>query len=124
MRSMGRCESDSSPVSSVEPDCPAAMPASSRISVPAFAQSTVPPRSPRSPTPETTSSSIDSSATPAPSVRMALTVASVSADRPNPVTRVSPSPIAPSRTALCEIDLSPGTATWPWSCVAGSIFNL
>jgi hypothetical protein len=37
----------------------------------------------------------------------------VSAERPKPVTRVSPSQIAPIRTARCEIDLSPGTAQVP-----------
>ena len=50
-----------------------------------------------------------SSSTPAPSARTARIVDSVSSERPKPRTIVSPSQIAPSRTARCEIDLSPGT---------------
>ena len=115
IRSIGLELSDSSPVSSKRPDCPATIPASRRISVPALAQSTGPARRPRSPTPRTYSSSCATSSTLTPSARTAETVASVSADRPKPRTSVSPSPIAPSSTARCEIDLSPGTATWPVS---------
>src|SRR6476659_6182518 len=48
-------------------------------------------------------------------------VDSVSADRPKPVMRVSPSQIAPIRTARCETDLSPGTAMWPSRAGTGSI---
>ena len=45
----------------------------------------------------------------------------VAPSAPKPRTRVSPSPIAPSSTARCEIDLSPGTAMCPRSAAAGSI---
>src|SRR5207248_4951214 len=57
-----------------------------------------------------------------PSDRTAAIVDSVSAERPKPRTRVSPSATAPTSTARCEIDLSPGTAMCPTSAVAGSIF--
>src|SRR6266511_2364508 len=55
-----------------------------------------------------------------PSARAAAIVDAVSAERPNPRTRVSPSQSAPIRTARCEIDLSPGTAMCPTSTPAGS----
>ena len=55
-----------------------------------------------------------------PRARTAAIVASVSAERPKPVTCVSPSQIAPISTERCEIDLSPGTATWPTSRGTGS----
>src|SRR6266540_1100676 len=122
-RSTGRPSSDSSPVSSKRPSCPARIPASSRSSVPAFPQSIGLPGScrPCSPRPWTRTRSTSSSATSAPSERTARRVASVSPERPNPATVVSPSTIAPSRTARCEIDLSPGTETWPTIDTAGSI---
>src|SRR5581483_5687503 len=53
--------------------------------------------------------------------RTAASVDSVSAERPKPVIAVSPSAIAPTRSARCETDLSPGTAKWPSSAAAGSI---
>src|SRR6188768_3295969 len=55
---------------------------------------------------------------------MAASVASVSAERPKPLMRVSPSAIAPSRSARCEIDLSPGTRTCPRTAAAGSTLTL
>src|SRR5262249_30103041 len=70
----------------------------------------------------TTSSSSATSSTSTPSVRIATTVDCVSPLRPNPDTCVSPSQSAPISTARCEIDLSPGTAMWPTSAPAGSIF--
>src|SRR6266576_3717695 len=57
-----------------------------------------------------------------PSERTAAIVDSVSAERPKPCTRISPSATAPTSTARCEIDLSPGTAMCPTTAVAGSIF--
>ena len=123
IRPIGRRESDSSPVSSkLSPSCPARMPAMSRTSVPAFAQSIGRPgaRSPRRPFPNTRSVSEPCSYTSTPSARTAAIVASVSAERPKPVTCVSPSQIAPISTERCEIDLSPGTATWPTSRGTGS----
>ena len=90
------------------------------MSVPALRQSTLPGRSPRSPTPRTTSSSSATSSTSTPRARAASTVACVSPERPKPLTRVSPSPSAPIRTARCDIDLSPGTTTCPTTAAAGS----
>src|SRR6266508_541894 len=121
-RSIGRALSDSSPLSSKRPCWPARMPVRRRISVPALPQSIGAPggRSPRSPAPWTRSSSSAGSSTCTPSVRTAAIVDSVSAERPNPRTRVSPSHSAPIRTARCEIDLSPGTAMCPTSAPAGS----
>ncbi len=49
----------------------------------------------------------------APKARMAAAVAITSADSSSPPTRVSPIASAPSMSARCEIDLSPGTATRP-----------
>ena len=111
------------PMSVNSPSCPARTPVSSRISVPALRQSTVPARRPRRPAPRTTSSSSATSSTSTPSDRTASTVACVSPERPKPCTCVSPSVSAPIRTARCEIDLSPGTTTCPTSETAGLIFN-
>ncbi len=119
-RSIGRDESDSSPVSTYRPVWPATTPVTSRRSVPAFAQSAVPPRRPRRPTPCTVSSSSDTSSTCTPNARTASTVACVSPARRKPRTLVSPSPSAPSSTERWEIDLSPGTATCPLTSAAGS----
>ena len=123
-RSIGRERSDSSPVSSKRPCWPATIPVSSRRSVPALPQSTGTSggRSPRTPTPWTTSSSSEMSSISTASARTARTVDSVSPERPNPRTRVSPSQSAPTRSARCEIDLSPGTAMCPASAPAGSTF--
>ena len=63
-----------------------------------------------------------SSPTSTPSARTAATVDSVSAERPKPSITVSPSAIAPSSTARCETDLSPGTAMPPCTDPAGSMF--
>ena len=57
-----------------------------------------------------------------PSARTASSVEVVSPERPQCETRVSPSEIAPSRSARCEIDLSPGTPMWPSRRAAGSTF--
>src|SRR5689334_2224415 len=119
--SIGRAESDASPVSVNVPSWNASRPTTSRASVPALPQSISAARRPRRPTPCTTSSS-PSSSTRAPSARTACSVDSVSPERPHPWTRVSPSATAPSRSARCETDLSPGTARWPSSAAAGSTF--
>ena len=80
MRSMGRADSESSPTSSKRPSCAARIPASRRMSVPAFAQSigTSRARRPRNPTPPTRRTSSPSSTTSTPSARTAAIVASVS----------------------------------------------
>ena len=56
----------------------------------------------------TTSVSTSSSSTWTPSARTTPSVDSVSPERPQCETRVSPSASAPIRRARCEIDLSPG----------------
>ena len=125
IRSIGRRDRDSSPTSSKRPSCPARIPASSRISVPALPQSIGSPgaRSPRRPAPRTTSVVSPSSTTSTPSARTAASVDSVSPERPQPSTRTSPSQRAPTSSARCEIDLSPGTRTWPVSAAAGATFT-
>ena len=70
-------------------------------------------RRPRRPAPVDAHRVDSSSCTVTPSARTAAIVDSVSAERPKPSTSVSPSAIAPTRTARCEIDLSPGTAMSP-----------
>src|SRR5439155_21671870 len=47
-------------------------------------------------------------------------VASGSSERPKPPTSVSPSQIAPTSTARCEMDLSPGNARAPRTDTAGA----
>ena len=119
-----RARSDSSPVSSKRPRWPARIPASSRSErarvaavdrLAGLAQAAQARRRRRG------ASSRRPRATVTPSARTAAIVDSVSPERPKPRTRVSPSPIAPTSTARCEIDLSPGTAMWPRSAAAGSI---
>src|ERR687887_1085104 len=124
MRSTGRRRSESSPVSSKVPDCPARSPARRRSVVPELAQSigASGSRRPRSPTPSTRTVSTSSSCTVTPNARSAAIVASVSSERPKWRTSASPSPTAPSISARCEIDLSPGTAMCPTSVAAGWIF--
>src|SRR5439155_16911415 len=101
------------------------MPASRRSRVPEFAQSigSAGASSPPRPRPSIRTRSTSSSTASTPSARTAASVASVSRERPKPRTMVSPSPTAPSRTARCEIDLSPGTPMWPTTARAGSIFT-
>src|SRR5687768_1121750 len=76
-------------------------------------------RRPRSPTPPTRASS-PSISTSTPSACTALAVASTSSETPRPRIELSPSAIAPTRRARCEMDLSPGTATSPRTDAAGS----
>ena len=123
-RSIGRELSESSPVSSKRrPSWPARRPGSSRASVPAFPQSigASGSRSPESPRPRTRSTSGSSSSTETPSDRTAAIVDSVSSERPNPRTIVSPSHTAPTSSARCEIDLSPGTRSAPRRLAAGAM---
>src|SRR5437868_4621175 len=119
MRSIGRDESESSPVSVNSPSWNARTPVTRRASVPALPQSTTALFRPCRPTPCTVT--VSASCTSAPSARTAASVDSVSADRPKPWMRVSPSAIAPTRSARWLIDLSPGTAKCPSSAAAGSI---
>ena len=122
-RSIGRELSESSPVSSKRrPSWPARRPGSSRASVPAFPQSigASGSRSPESPRPRTCSTSGSSSSTETPSDRTAAIVDSVSSERPNPRTIVAPSHTAPTSSARCEIDLSPGTRSAPRRLAAGA----
>src|SRR5262249_27858585 len=118
----GRRESDSAPPSSKRPAWNASTPVTSRASAPALPQSRGPSgsRRPRTPAPWTTSVSTSSSSTRTPSARTTARVDSVSPLRPQRETRVSPSVSAPTRSARCEIDLSPGTPMWPSIRAAGS----
>ena len=85
IRSIGRALSDSSPTSSKRPSCPARIPGSRRMRVPALPQSSGPSggRRPRSPTPSRRTRS-PSTSTPAPSARTAAAVERVSAEAPKP----------------------------------------
>jgi hypothetical protein len=80
-------------------------------------------RRPRRPTPPIRAR-LPSVSTSAPSDRIAAAVASVSSEAPKPVTSVSPSAIAPRRSARWEIDLSPGTSRSPRSAGAGSTMQV
>ena len=121
-RSIGRRDRDSSPVSSkVSPACPARIPRSNARASRVRAVDRAPwEERPVSPLPNTRSVSSPCSYTSTPSARTAAIVASVSAERPKPEIRVSPSQSAPIRTARWEIDLSPGTARCPTSRGTGS----
>src|SRR5262249_20012918 len=77
-------------------------------------------RRPRRPTPRTRTSSSPPSCTSAPSVRAASSADRVSAARPKPRIRDSPSATAPISAARCEMPLTPGTAAAPSSQAAGS----
>ena len=109
-RSSGRVESDSSPVSSKRPGCPATRPDRSRISVPALRQSIglVGGLRSRARLPKMARSRRRSRRS-RPSARIASAVASVSAERRSLRTSLSPFATAPTSSARCEIDLSPGT---------------
>ena len=83
-RSTGRRRMESSPSSvQVRPGCPASQPGSSRSSVPEFCTFSRPPvvsTGARRPTPRTSTEPSPSSCTPAPRLRRASRVATVSAD--------------------------------------------
>ncbi len=113
-RSIGRPESDSSPTSSVSHANPATRPASRRMDVPEFPQSTGPAgrwRRPRPPWSTTVPPAGRSTVTPMASTAAREAATSAPSERPW-ITEV-PSASAPRRTARCEIDFSPGVRTVP-----------
>ena len=123
MRSIGRAESDSSPVSVNVPSWKASRPdeqARERARVAAVDRRR---RAGRAGRRRARSARRRSSSTATPSARTAASVDSVSPRAAEAADVVSPSETAPSSSARCEIDLSPGTARWPSSEAAGSIFT-
>ena len=68
---------------------------------------------PATPTPLTCQAPSAPVVTLAPSASMARAVASTSSDSSRPRMRVSPTEMAPSISARCDIDLSPGTRIRP-----------
>ena len=106
-RSIGRRDSDSSPVSSLSNSCAASSPASSRIVVPELPQSrdAAAARKPRMPRPVICESWIE---TPRSRRHAAVDCTSAPGDRPR--TWLSPDAMEPRMRARCEIDLSPGRA--------------
>src|SRR4051794_11777066 len=112
----------SSPSSVKLPLWPASMPGRIRISVPALRTSITPSggRSPRMPTPSITRPSSPTPSIGTPIDRKASTVASVSAEAPNPVTVTRSSLGAPPIPARWLMDLSPGTLSPPTSAPAGA----
>ena len=121
-RSSGRRESDSSPTSSKRPSCPASIPGSSRIRVPALPQSIGTAGRAKAAEADAArpAGRRPSSSTVAPSAATAAAVESVSSERPKPRISLSPSAIAASSSARWEMDLSPGTARSPRRLTAGS----
>ena len=71
------------------------------------------PRRPRPSTIQARSLSGPSRSIRAPRARIASMVDRTSADSSSPVTRERPDATAPSMSARCEMDLSPGTRTSP-----------
>ncbi len=116
-RRMGRLRSEASPSKVAAIGQPATAPSISRQPVPelpksrALAGSAKPP----TPTPCTRHSPAPRRSTCAPSAATALAVLSTSSPSSRPLMRVSPTASAPNISARCEIDLSPGTRTRPFS---------
>ena len=124
-RSIGRRHNDSSPVSSVEKSCPAMSPISKRIAVPELPKSSGPGGDcrPFIPKPETRSRSGAGSSIAAPIARNAVSIARQSSLARKPLISEEPSAIAPSNSARCEIDLSPGTTAFPPTRRPGRTIN-
>ena len=112
--SIGRAESDSSPVSVVAQGRPAATPARSRMPVPELAQS-ISPASCRRPRPPSMTTVSPPRLTVAPSAATAAAVRITSSPSDSPRTVLVPWANAPMSRARCEIDLSPGVRTEPVS---------
>ena len=120
-RAIGRCLSEASPVSTARPGSPERRPLRRRMVVPEFSQSSTSAGSPspERPRPRTSSAPPPGpvpgiSSTSVPRARRQASVARVSAASRKCSTRDSPSASAPSMSARCVIDLSPGTETLPW----------
>ena len=108
--SIGRRLREASPPSSLSNGWAASRPASRRIVVPELPQSSgrAAARRPFMPEPRTRPASIST-----PSARRQAAVDATSAPADRPRTWLSPSAIAPSINARCEIDLSPGSRSSP-----------
>ena len=121
-RSIGRFISEASPTRVLAKSCPHSSPMNRRMAVPALPMSSaaLPARRPVLPTPWTTTVCASGCSMRTPSARSALKVARQSALSRNPVMRVMPSLTAPSISARCEIDLSPGTLTVPPTRATGA----
>ena len=113
-RSMGRRQSDASPVTWASSGWVARRPITSRAPVPELPKSSTAPGSARPPTPApSTIQAPSSSRIPAPSAASADAVRSTSSASRSPSMRVRPTALAPMISARCEIDLSPGTRMRP-----------
>ena len=121
MRAIGRRRNCSPPLSTLRNCCPAIKPASKRMVVPERRQSSTFSGScrPCNPTPCTVSVVGECSSISTPRDRTASSVARQSAAGKKPSTRLLPVAIAPSSSARCEIDLSPGTRALPRSGAPG-----
>ena len=120
MRFIGLFCSESSPVNFVVNDCPAKIPASSRIVVPEFPASKARQLlfSPFTPRPVTRTKSF-STFTSAPNADMHFSVLWQSIAAAKLRSSLVPSAIPANIAYRCEIDLSPGGATPPAIALAG-----
>src|SRR5579871_2143396 len=112
---MGRLRSEASPSKVAVIGHPATAPITSRQPVPELPKSRAVLGAPKpaTPTPRTTHAKSPVRFTSAPRARMDLAVLRTSSPSRRPEMRVSPTDSAPRISARCEIDLSPGTRTFP-----------
>ncbi len=117
MRPIGRPRSEASPVKVVEKAWLPAIAMARRTPVPELPKSMTASgsRQPPTPTPVTRRTPSSDRLMRAPSALMASMVARMSSPSRRPSTTVSPTARAPSIIARCEIDLSPGSLTRPFS---------
>ena len=117
MRRIGRLRSEASPSKVAVIPCPPTTPIISRQPVPALPKSSVSrgANSAPRPGPRIRHWPGASRSMTAPSAWHALPVRSTSSPSSSPSTFVSPQARRPSRNARCEIDLSPGGRTRPFS---------
>ncbi|MGY4354848.1 hypothetical protein ACVW0J_001341 [Bradyrhizobium sp. i1.7.7] len=112
---MGRLRSEASPSKTAEIGQPATAPMTSRQPVPELPKSSgaLGSAKPATPTPFTLQAKSPVRSTLAPSACMDLAVLRTSSPSSKPEIRVSPTASAPRMRARWEIDLSPGTRTFP-----------
>ena len=115
MRRIGRERSEASPSKIAVIGQPATAPITSRQPVPELPKSSGAGgcANPATPTPRTDQANGPVRSTFAPSACIDLAVLSTSSPSSRPEIRVSPTASAPKISARCEIDLSPGTRTFP-----------